>query len=229
MKLQNNGLALFDLDHTLLLGDSDYLWGEFLIEQGLVDGDFFRRENRRYYEEYCSGQLDILAFLKFALKPLSEHSLPTLQRLHQQYMQEKILPIICPAARRLVEDHRQRGHTLMIITATNRFVTAPIAVEFNVPYLLATEPEIVNERFTGQVSGIPCFRDGKVERLNVWLKEKGANLARSWFYSDSHNDLPLLERVTHPVAVNPDSTLEAHALAKQWPILRFDATSAKVD
>lgn len=226
MNIKNSPLALFDLDHTLLLGDSDYLWGEFLIERGLVDGEFFRRENQRFYDEYRSGHLDIHEFLAFALRPLSEHEPAKLQQLHQRYMREKIQPLICPAARRLVDDHKRQGHTLIIITATNRFVTAPIAAALGITNLLATEPEMVNGRYTGKVADVPCFREGKVQRLEAWLRIHGANLSQSWFYSDSHNDLPLLERVTHPVAVNPDTTLEAHALAKQWPIIRFDATSA---
>lgn len=224
MKL-NTQLAIFDLDHTLLAGDSDYLWGRFLIEQGLVDGSYYERENQRFYDEYRKGTLDIHEFLRFALKPLSEHDPEYLARLHKQYMKEKILPIILPEARALLQEHRNQGHTLLIITATNRFVTAPIAQELGVPHLLATDPEFQGLRYTGRVKGIPCFRDGKVQRLEIWLKEHGLNLAQSWFYSDSHNDLPLLERVTRPVAVNPDETLEAHAQIKQWPILRIPAAA----
>lgn len=214
-------LAIFDLDHTLLAGDSDYLWGRFLVEQGLVDATYYERENQRFYDEYRKGTLDIHEFLRFALKPLVEHDPDRLESLHRQYMQEKILPIITAEARALLQHHRDQEHLLLIITATNRFVTAPIAEELGVPNLLATDPERQGGRYTGRVSGIPCFREGKVQRLDLWLKEQGLNLANSWFYSDSHNDLPLLERVSHPVAVNPDDTLEAHALAKQWPILRF--------
>lgn len=216
-------LAIFDLDHTLLAGDSDYLWGRFLVEQGLVGGSYYERENQRFYDEYRKGTLDIQEFLRFALKPLAERDMDTLAQLHQRYMRDKILPIISEDTRALLQSHLDQGHTLIIITATNRFVTAPIARELGVPHLLATDPEVQNGRYTGRVSGIPCFREGKVQRLELWLREHGLNLARSWFYSDSHNDLPLLERVTHPVAVNPDETLETHALAKQWPILRFPA------
>jgi HAD superfamily hydrolase (TIGR01490 family) len=222
----NKPLAIFDLDNTLLAGDSDYLWGRFLIEQGLVDGAYYERENQRYYEEYTRGTLDIFEFLAFALKPLAANDLTTLRALHSLYMRDKILPIITRDARALLQQHRNQGHTLMIITATNRFITEPIAMELDVPYLLATDPEMVNNRYTGRVVGVPCFREGKVTRLEQWLKQNGQNLAQSWFYSDSHNDLPLLERVTHPVAVNPDPTLETHATAKQWPILRF-ATAAR--
>lgn len=217
----SNPLAIFDLDHTLLAGDSDYLWGRFLVEKGLVDGDWYDRENQRYYDEYRHGTLDIFEFLAFALRPLAEHALPTLQALHREYMQTKILPIVPHEARALLQQHRDQGHTLLIITATNRFITAPIAEELGVDNLLATDPEMAGGKYTGRVAGIPCFREGKVQRLEQWLRQQGLNLATSWFYSDSHNDLPLLERVTHPVAVNPDETLETHAQAKQWPILRF--------
>ncbi len=212
-------LAIFDLDNTLLAGDSDYLWGKFLAGQGIVDADFYERENQRFYEEYKAGQLDIFEFLTFSLQPLTEHPLATLTALHQAFMQACIRPIITPAARRLLARHRDNGDILLIITATNRFITAPIAEELGVPHLLATDPEMRNGRYTGRVEGTPCFREGKVERLHAWLKQTGHNLANSWFYSDSHNDLPLLEMVTHPVAVDPDETLADHAAAKGWPII----------
>ena len=212
-------LAIFDLDNTLLAGDSDYLWGKFLARRGMVDPEFYEQENQRFYEEYKAGELDILEFLAFSLKPLSEHSPTTLTRLHADFMTECIRPIITPAARQLLAKHRKQGDILLIITATNRFITAPIAEELEVPHLLATDAEMVNGRYTGRVEGIPCFREGKVERLQLWLQQTGYNLAESWFYSDSHNDLPLLEMVTHPVAVDPDETLADHAEAKDWPIM----------
>ena len=212
-------LAIFDLDNTLLAGDSDYLWGKFLARRGMVDPEFYEQENQRFYEEYKAGELDILEFLAFSLKPLSEHSPTTLARLHADFMTECIRPIITPAARQLLAKHRKQGDILLIITATNRFITAPIAEELDVPHLLATDAEMLNGRYTGRVEGIPCFREGKVERLQLWLQQTGYNLAESWFYSDSHNDLPLLEMVTHPVAVNPDETLADHAEAKDWPIM----------
>lgn len=213
------GLAIFDLDNTLLGGDSDYLWGQFLVEQGIVDGDHYERENERFYEEYKVGALDILEFLNFSLKPLSEHPMDQLLRWREQFMRKKIDAIILPRARALVEEHRAQGHHLLIITATNAFVTRPIAEAFGITDLLATEPEIRDGRYTGRVAGTPCFREGKVERLEQWLKSEGLNLAGSWFYSDSHNDLPLLELVTHPTAVDPDDTLAQHAEMKGWPIL----------
>ena len=210
-------LAIFDLDNTLLGGDSDYLWGRFLVEQGIVDATHYERENQRFYDEYKSGQLDIHEFLRFSLKPLSEHDLPTLQDWHRQFMAEKIQPIILPKARELLARHRASGDYLLIITATNRFVTGPIAEELGVDAMLATEPAMANGRYTGEVEGVPCFQQGKVTRLNDWLAQTGRHLEGSWFYSDSHNDLPLLERVSHPVAVDADETLSDHARLKGWP------------
>lgn len=212
-------LAIFDLDNTLLRGDSDYAWGEFLIEQGLVDGEAYRRENERYYAEYRAGTLDILEFLAFALKPLAQHDLATLEAWRARYLREKVAPMITDEARALVERHRAAGDTLVVITATNRFVTAPIARMFGIEHLIATEPELRNGRYTGRVAGVPCFREGKVVRLEEWMARHGQTLAGSWFYSDSHNDLPLLERVTHPVAVNPDEPLRREAERRGWPIL----------
>ncbi len=210
-------LAIFDLDNTLLGGDSDYLWGRFLVEQGHVDGDYYERENQRYYEEYKAGTLDIYEFLRFSLKPLAEYKLATLQDWHRLFMSEKIAPIMLPKAIDLLQKHRSAGDYLLIITATNSFVTAPIAETLGVDHILATEPEFLDGRYTGEVAGTPCFQQGKVTRLKEWLAESGHNLADSWFYSDSHNDLPLLEMVTHPVAVDADETLAAHAEAKGWP------------
>jgi HAD superfamily hydrolase (TIGR01490 family) len=212
-------LAIFDLDNTLLAGDSDYLWGQFLVERGLVDGESYARENARYYDAYRAGTLDIQEFLHFALRPLREHSLAALQAWRRHFLAEKILPIILPAARELLALHCARGDTLLIITATNRFVTEPIAAELGVPNLLATDPELKDGRYTGEVAGIPCFREGKVERLRLWLKEHGQGFAARWFYSDSHNDLPLLERVEYPVAVDPDPELEGVARELGWPIV----------
>ncbi|RMD77962.1 MAG: HAD family hydrolase [Gammaproteobacteria bacterium] len=215
-------LALFDLDHTLLAGDSDYLWGRFLAEEGVVDGEAYERENRRHYEAYQAGTLDIHAFLAFALRPLAQLPRERLEALRARFLRERILPLIPEASRRLLAEHRARGHRLLILTATNRFVTAPIAAELGVADLLATEPEEVAGRFTGRVAGIPCFREGKLRRLEAWLAAQGQPLgpvlARAWFYSDSHNDLPLLERVAHPVAVDPDPRLAAVARERGWPV-----------
>ncbi len=211
-------LAIFDLDNTLLGGDSDVLWGEFLVEEGLVDGEIYKQENLRFYEEYKAGTLDIFEFLAFSLQPLAQHDPATLKTLHARYMASKIQPIILPQARALLQKHRNQGHYLLIITATNSFITNPIARELGVDDILATDPEILpNGRYSGRVSGTPCFQHGKVERLKHWLEKTGHNLAQSWFYSDSHNDLPLLEQVTHPVVVDGDETLKEHARLRGWP------------
>jgi len=212
-------LAIFDLDNTLLADDSDYLWGRFLVEQGLVDGAAYERENQRFYQQYLAGTLDIYEFLAFQLRPLALHELSTLHALRDRFMEQKIQPIMLPRARALLQDHRAGGRTLVIITATNRFITAPIAAALGVHHLIATEPEMNDGRYTGSVAGLPCFREGKVQRLQQWLMEHGETLAGSWFYSDSHNDLPLLQRVTHPVAVDPDPILAQEAARRGWPVI----------
>lgn len=212
-------LAIFDLDNTLLAGDSDYLWGIFLASLGVVDRIHYERENERFYREYREGCLDIYEFLRFSLRPLSEHPSHQLAAWRQRFLATHIDPIILPAGRALIERHRAQGDTLLIITATNAFVTAPIAERLGVPHLLATEPEMQEGRYTGRVMGIPCFQGGKVTRLEAWLQTRGETLRDSSFYSDSHNDLPLLERVDHPVAVDPDEALRRHALACGWPVV----------
>ena len=212
-------LAIFDLDNTLLAGDSDYLWGQFLIERSVVEREEYERENQRFYDEYRRGALDIFEFLAFQLRPLAEHDMRTLLKWRKQFVAEKIEPIVLVKARDLIEQHRRAGRTLVIITATNRFVTEPIAQLLEVTNLIATEPELVNGHYTGRVAGVPCFRDGKVARLEEWMKPRGFNLVDSWFYSDSLNDLPLLEMVTCPVAVDPDETLAEHAGIMQWPVI----------
>ena len=212
-------LALFDLDNTLLGGDSDYLWGRFLVEQGIVDGDAYEQQNQVFYDQYKAGTLDIQAFLAFSLRPLAAHPPAKLNAWREEFLTRLIDPIILPAARALVQRHRAAGDTPVIITATNRFVTAPIAARFGIEHLIATEAEMQGERYTGRSSGIPCFQGGKVERLQQWLREQGADLEDSWFYSDSHNDLPLLERVAHPVAVDPDDKLAQHAHRRGWPVM----------
>lgn len=218
-------LAIFDLDNTLLGGDSDHAWGRFLADRGVVDGEDFARANDEFYRKYQSGGLDILEYLAFALEPLTRFSLDELAQLHRQFMTEYIAPMHLPAADRLLEKHRAAGDDLLIITATNSFVTRPIAEAMGVPDMLATEPEIAGDRYTGRVSGTPCFREGKVTRLREWLDETGHSLAGSYFYSDSHNDLPLLELVDNPVAVDPDDTLRVVAEEQGWPVisLRGDA------
>lgn len=212
-------LAIFDLDNTLLNGDSDYLWGQFLAQQGRVDEAYYEKENQRFYDEYVAGTLDIFEFLEFSLAPLSKMEMSDLAKLHNQFMDECIRPAITEKSRSLIQEHIDKEDTLLIITATNLFITAPIASELNIPNILATEPEIINKRYSGKVFGTPCFREGKVERLKIWLKGTGMNLADSCFYSDSHNDLPLLEMVKRPIAVDPDDTLRSHAEMKGWEII----------
>jgi len=213
------GLALFDLDNTLIAGDSDYLWGCFLVEQGIVDGKLYESENQRFYDLYKIGELDIHEFLDFQLKPLAQHSMETLEQWRSRYIEEKITPVLLTKAEALIEQHRQQQDTLVVITATNRFITGPIAELYNIQHLLATEPEIINGRYSGAITGAPCFQDGKVEQLESWLETRQLTLDDSWFYSDSHNDLPLLNRVSHPVAVDPDEILKQHAEEHGWPVI----------
>lgn len=212
-------LALFDLDNTLLAGDSDYLWGVFLAQEGIVDRDYYEKENQRFYDEYKHGTLNILEYQSFSLKPLAENNPDTLKQLHARFMVEVIRPLMSPASIELVEKHRQAGDTLVVITATNSFVTRPIVAAFGIHNLLATEPEMQDGRYTGKVAGTPCFQDGKVKRLEQWMQDNGMDLQGSWFYSDSHNDLPLLQRVDHPVAVDPDEMLTEHAHQHGWPVI----------
>ncbi|WP_372965990.1 HAD family hydrolase [Marinobacter sp.] len=212
-------LAIFDLDNTLLAGDSDHAWGEFLVEEGMVDAQTYRQANDRFYQEYLNGELDVFEYQRFALQPLSTHSMAELEAWRKAFMAKKVLPMMQDKARNLLAEHRDQGHTLMIITATNRFITEPIAEALGVDYLIATEPELVNGRFTGEVAGTPSFQEGKVVRLNDWLAAHGESLDGAWFYSDSHNDAPLLKLVQHPVAVDPDPTLEKLARDRGWPVM----------
>jgi HAD superfamily hydrolase (TIGR01490 family) len=217
-------LALFDLDNTLLNGDSDFEWSQFLIRIGVLDRELFEAKNLAFYEHYKAGTLDIQEFLDFQLKPLSRHARKTLDEWHQQFMREQALGMITQPARDLVDRHRSAGDVCVIITATNSFVTAPIAREFGIEHLIATEPEHNSGEFTGRVSGVPCFREGKIIRLKDWLAQRGwelASFANSTFYSDSLNDMPLLNIVKEPVAVNPDSTLRAHAEKHGWPVVNL--------
>lgn len=215
-------LALFDLDNTLLNGDSDFEWAQFLIEQGVLDRELFEAKNLAFYEQYKAGTLDIYEFLDFQLKPLSRHARKVLNGWREDFMRHKVRGMINEPAQELVARHRAAGDKCIIITATNSFVTSPIAREFGVEHLIATEPEEKDGEFTGSVAGVPCFREGKIIRLENWLaqREWGWNsFADSFFYSDSLNDLPLLAKVNHPVAVDPDATLREHAELHGWPIL----------
>lgn len=209
-------LALFDLDNTLIAGDSDHLWGDFLVEKGAVDGDDYKRTNDQFYQDYLLGRLDILAYLRFALAALARQDMSTLNAWHAEFMNEKIRPILLPKAFDLIEQHRARGDELVIITATNDFVTRPIAVHLGIHNLIATVAEQKNGRYTGEIVGTPCYREGKVVRLQEWLDAGNQTLEEATFYSDSHNDIPLLERVTHPVAVDPDPVLSEQAAQRGW-------------
>ena len=215
-------LTLFDLDNTLLNGDSDYEWGQFLVDRGVLDRGTYEAQNQQYYEQYVAGTLDIHEYLGFALRPLAQHTPADLGRWHADFMRERVLPMIGTPARALVKTHLDAGDLCAIVTATNSFVTAPIAREFGVSHLIATEPESHGGRFTGRVAGTPCFREGKIRRLDEWLAAHSRRLpdfAVSSFYSDSHNDLPLLERVSRPVAVDPDAQLAAEAKRRRWPVM----------
>jgi HAD superfamily hydrolase (TIGR01490 family) len=217
-------LALFDLDYTLLPVDSDYEWGRFLVRIGVVDGDEYTRRNDEFFRQYHDGTLDIARFLEFQLAPLGAHPPETLDRWHAQYMDEVIAPQLREPAVRLVERHRLRGDLCAIVTATNEFVTAPIARAFGIDHLIATGVERVGGRYTGKPHGLPSFREGKIRRTHDWLAGLGLSLAdfsESWFYSDSSNDIPLLEAVTHPVATNPDARLAELAGRRGWPVLRL--------
>jgi HAD superfamily hydrolase (TIGR01490 family) len=222
-------LALFDLDHTLLPIDSDYEWSRFLVRIGVLDGEAYERENDRFYREYQAGTLDIAEFLRFQLAPLAAHPRATLDAWHRRFMAEVIEPRILPAARALVERHRAQGDLLALVTATNAFVTAPIARAFGIEHLVATGIEDRDGEFTGRPQGTPSFREGKIVRTEEWLASLGHTLGgvgRSWFDSDSRNDIPLLERVTDPIATNPDAVLHQAAIERGWPVVRlFEGTA----
>ena len=212
-------LAIFDLDNTLLGGDSDHAWGEYLIAQGLVDPIWYKEQNEYFFDQYKQGTLDIVAFQALALSPLVGQSQETLSNWHAEYLRDHVVPMRLPKADELITKHRQQGDELLIITATNRFLTGPIAELLGIQHLLATNPEVVDGGYTGQISGTPCYQEGKVTRLETWLAETGHTLAGSYFYSDSRNDLPLLEIVANPIAVDPDDYLRDVAEQKGWPVI----------
>ncbi|WP_298135040.1 HAD family phosphatase [Acidiferrobacter sp.] len=215
-------VALFDLDNTLLAGDSDYAWGQFLITVGAVDRARYEHANGRFYDAYKAGTLDIGEFLAFALEPLRRIPQSQLLAWRARFVEECVRPMIKPWAAPLLESYRAQGVTLALVTATNDFVTAPIAELFGIPHLVATVAERRNGHFTGRCGGVPCFREGKVTRVRSWMADHGLAWADSVFYSDSHNDLPLLEAVSRAVAVDPDPTLLAIAEQRGWEILRSE-------
>ena len=210
-------LAIFDLDNTLIGGDSDYLWGEFLCDEGIItDRESFQKMNDYFYHQYEIGELDIYAWAEFSFKVLSEHSFDKLNQLRKDFMETKIRPIFLEKAQNCIDNHKKNGDSVLVITASNTFVTQPIVEMYGIEHLLATEPEFVSGRFTGKVSGIPCFQSGKIDNLMPWLEKNNENLIGSYFYSDSHNDLPLLELVDNPVAINGDPILMAAANENGW-------------
>ena len=213
-------LALFDLDNTLLTGDSDDEWFDFLVERGVVDRATELTAHVDLARRYCEGRAETLEFCEFFLRFFVPHEHATLLAWREAYLRERIVPRIPDSARELLASHRD--DLVVIATATNRFLTEPIAAELGVPHLIATEPEIRNGRFTGKVSGTPSFREGKAARVREWLAARGESLAafsETWFYSDSINDLTLLECVSHPVAVDPDAQLERLATERGWPVM----------
>lgn len=215
-------LVLFDLDNTLLADDSDFQWAQFLISKGVLDREVYEARNQGFFDQYKAGTLDIFEFLDFQLAPLARHAREVLDAWHREFMATVIRPVITAKARALVDQHLAEDSIVAIVTATNVFVTGPIAREFKIPHLIGTVPAQEGGRFTGKPRGTPAFREGKIERVHAWLESMGlwwGAFESTHFYSDSRNDLPLLEIVSHPVAVDPDDTLRAHAESKGWPIL----------
>lgn len=212
-------LALFDLDNTLLAGDSDHSWGDFICQRGLVDAAEYQARNDAFYADYCAGKLDVVAYQNFSQAILGRTAMEQLAQWHREFMIEVIEPIILAKGEALLAEHREAGDKLVIITATNRFVTAPIAERLGVDTLIATECGMQGGRYTGRIAGVPCYQQGKVTRLNEWLEQSGLSLDDSYFYSDSRNDLPLLEVASQPVAVDPDEVLRATAIERGWPVI----------
>jgi HAD superfamily hydrolase (TIGR01490 family) len=212
-------LALFDLDNTLLGGDSDHAWGDYLCERGILDTATYKTRNDEFYQDYLAGTLNLTEYLNFTLEILGRTEMAQLDEWHRDFMRDCIEPIVLPKALELIDKHRAAGDKLVVITATNRFVTGPIVERLGIETLLATECEQAEGRYTGRTTGVPCFREGKVTRLNMWLEENGLSLEGSYFYSDSMNDLPLLEQVANPIAVDPDPKLRAEAESRGWPVI----------
>jgi len=212
-------LALFDLDNTLLSDDSDYRWGQFLVERQLIDSKEHTQKNQAFYQQYADGTLNIHEFCAFSFEFLTTKSMAELAVLHEDFMESQIKQSMSTKSKALIAQHKAMGHTLMVITATNSFVTRPIVSAFGIENLIATEPKIENNRYTREIDGVPSFKEGKVTRLKAWLEENNETLDGSYFYSDSHNDLPLLELVTTAIAVDPDPKLAAIAKAKGWDII----------
>lgn len=210
-------VAIFDLDHTLIDTDSDHAWGEFLVEKKVVDPASFKKANDYFYEQYCRGELDLEEYLAFSLKPLADNDAETMHQLREEFVETRICSLIKSKVPELLEKHRSQGHTLLVITATNEFVVNPIIDAIGIKERLAINVEMIDGRYTGNYTGIPTFREGKITRFLEWMKENpGHSLEDSWFYSDSMNDLPLLEKVGNPVAVDADDKLKAIAQERGW-------------
>lgn len=217
-------LAIFDLDNTLIAGDSDHAWGEFMVAEGMVDPQVYKDANDRFYEDYERGELDLAAYLNFSLEPLTRYSLEQLEQLHDTFLKRVVEPMMLAKAKALLKQHRDQGDYLLIITSTNGFITKPIAKALGVDDILATDAEIIADRYTGKMTGIPCFQAGKITRLEQWLETAESqgfhgNLDDCYFYSDSLNDLPLMLKVANPVAVDPDDALRAHAENAGWSVI----------
>lgn len=212
-------LTIFDLDDTLLAGDSDHLWGTWLCEQGLVDAAIHASVNQDFHNDYLAGALDIAAYLRFALQPLAGRTIDEIAIWQAAFLRDRIAPIMLPAAAELIENHRQRGDTPLVITATNEVVAGPIVERLGIENMIACGVEVEDGRYTGASRGTPSYREGKVTRLHEWLHDTGESLGGATFYSDSHNDLPLLQLVDNPVAVDPDPTLADYARDAGWRII----------
>ena len=212
-------LAIFDLDNTLIAGDSDHSWGEFLVDQNIVDRQLYKKMNDKFYADYESGCLDIFAYLEFSVEPLTQFSLQELDILHQQFMRDIIEPMKLDQAETLINHHRQAGDRVLVITSTNRFIVEPICKSLGIDEIIATDLQIIDGKYTGKVDGTPTFKEGKVERFNQWLKEQNTNNEGSYFYSDSINDMPMLLEVTYPIAVDPDPALRKEAESRHWEII----------
>ena len=212
-------LAIFDLDNTLIAGDSDHSWGEFLVDQNIVDRRFYKKMNDKFYADYESGCLDIYAYLEFSVQPLTKFSIKDLQSLHQQFMSEVINPMKLDKAKDLINHHRQAGDRLLVITSTNHFIVEPICQSLGINEIIATDLEIIDNKYSGKVIGTPTFQEGKVERFYQWIMEQKESSDGSYFYSDSINDMPMLLEVAYPIAVDPDSELRKEAESRNWEII----------
>jgi len=214
-------LAIFDLDNTLLAGDSDHRWGEFLCDVGLANAEAFRQKNDAFYADYQAGSLDMTAYLDFVLEPLTGMARSAVRSLQRQFVAECVEPMLLDKAFDLLNEHRIKGDTLLMMTATHAVVAEPVAARLGFEHWLGSGVGIVDECYTGKAEGNPCFQQGKVDHLADWRSRHPeiADLDDCWFYSDSHNDLPLLSAVGHPVAVDPDDTLRAHAEVNDWQIM----------